>query len=83
MGDLVRLQGALAYQGTPGVNHLNSGSMQNQDEFIVPVYWGCPRSEGEVATPSAHSASFLFVCLFVCFFMVSRDRIQHQQLGTI
>ena len=24
--------------------------MQKQEEFIVPVCWGCPKPEGEVAT---------------------------------
>ena len=47
---------------------------KKQEEFIVPVHWGHPRRKGEATTPSTCSVSF---------YMVSRGRIEHQQLGTI
>ena len=44
-------------------------SMQKQEEFIVPVCWGCPKPEGEVATLGGPlGGEFLY---------------EHQQLGTI
>jgi hypothetical protein len=73
--DCVRLQGALAYRGPlsePCEARINAKSKRNLLFQCTGVVR--PRPEGEAVTPSACSASF---------YMVSRGRIEHQQLGTI
>jgi hypothetical protein len=70
----VRFQGALAYWGPSEWTTWSQDQCKKQEEIIVLVHWGRPRPEGEAAPPSICSASF---------YMVSRGRIEHQQLGTI
>jgi hypothetical protein len=50
--DFVRLWGALAYWRPPEWTTWSRDLCKEQEEFIVPVHWGCPRPEGEAATPS-------------------------------
>jgi hypothetical protein len=57
---LVRLQGVLAYQGPPQWTTWSQDRCKKQEKFIVHVQWGCPRPEGEVATTSTSSSSFLY-----------------------
>jgi hypothetical protein len=33
--------------------------MQKQEEFIVPVHWGCPAPEGKVTTTGSPFGPFL------------------------
>jgi hypothetical protein len=59
--------------GNPQVNK-DWESVQKQKEFIVPVHWGCSRTEEEVATPGGPFIEFLYSF---------QEQIEHQQLGSI
>ena len=54
----VRLWEALAYQRPLSEPRGAWMDAKKQEEFIVPVHRGHPRTKGEVLTPSAHSVSF-------------------------
>ena len=66
--------GALAYWGPSERTAWNRDQCKEQEKLIVPVPWGRPRPKGEAVAPSTHSESV---------YIVSRGRIEHQQLGTI